>query len=81
MPMDRRLQILLDEERYQRVAAAARQQRVSVAAVIRDAIDERLAPVERRRDAAARLILGAASMDVPEGEGLLEELADLRARR
>ncbi len=37
--MTRRLQLLLDEERYQRVAAEAKRQRLSVAAVIRDAID------------------------------------------
>lgn len=37
--MSRRLQLLLDEERYQRVAAEAKKKRLSVAAVIRDAID------------------------------------------
>lgn len=79
--MDRRLQLLLDEERYQRVAAAAEQRRISVAAVIRDAIDESLAPVNRRRATAARLILDAPSMEIPAGDGLLEELDDLRARR
>jgi len=79
MALDRRLQLLLDEERYQRVAEAARQRSVSVAAVIRDAIDQSLAPVERRRESAARLILSARPMDVPAENGLLEELDDLRA--
>ena len=37
--MTRRLQLLLNEERYQRVAAKAKKERLSVAAVIRDAID------------------------------------------
>ena len=37
--MTHRLQLLLDEERYERVAEVAREQRISVAAVIRDAID------------------------------------------
>jgi len=80
MALDRRLQLLLDEERYQRVAETARLKRISVAAVIRDAIDQSLAPVDRRRDVAARLILDAPEMDVPPGDGLLEELDDLRGR-
>jgi len=79
--MDRRLQLLLDEERYERVAAAAKAQRISVAAVIRDAIDRSLAPVERKRDAAAKLILGAPTMDVPPGDDLLDELKALRGRQ
>ncbi len=81
MSLDRRLQLLLDEERYQRVASAAREQRISVAAVIRDAIDKSLAPVHRRREAAARSILGAPQMEVPPGDGLLDELESLRGGR
>ena len=81
MPFTRRLQLLLDEERYERVARAAAQRQVSVAAVIRDAIDHGLAPDDRRRSAAARRILGAPPMPVPAGDGLLAELDDLRGRR
>lgn len=80
MSLDRRLQLLLDEERYQRVAEVARLKRVSVAAVIRDAIDQSLAPAGRRRDAASRLILGAPEMEVPPGDELLKELDDMRGR-
>ena len=80
MTMDRRLQLLLDQDRYERVAEAARQKRVSVAAVIRDAIDQSLAPVDRRRDAAARLILDAPAMEVPPDDELIKELDDLRSR-
>lgn len=40
-PLERRLQILLDEERYRRVAAEADASGRSVAAVIREAIDVR----------------------------------------
>lgn len=80
MTMDRRLQLLLDEERYRRVAAAARQQRVSVAQIIRDAIDLTLAPEQRRRSAAGREILSAPEMEVPGGDGLLLELDELRSR-
>jgi len=39
---ERRLHLLLDEARYQRVAAEARRRGVSVASVIREAIDRGL---------------------------------------
>lgn len=83
MTMSRRLQILLDEERYERVAAIATVRQISVAAVIRDAIDRSLAePDDRRRAAAARDILNAAPMEVPERvEDLLAELNEVRSRR
>ncbi|MBA2477064.1 MAG: antitoxin [Sporichthyaceae bacterium] len=81
--MSRRLQILLDEERYERVAAIATVRQISVAAVIRDAIDRSLAePDDRRRAAAARDILNAPPMDVPERvEDLVAELNEIRSRR
>lgn len=79
--MNRRLQLLLDEQRYERVAAAAKAQRISVAAVIRDAIDQSLAPGERQRRTAGEAILAAEAMDVPPGDALLEELDALRGRR
>jgi hypothetical protein len=77
------LQILLDEERYERVAAIATVRQISVAAVIRDAIDRSLAePDDRRRAAAARDILNAPPMDVPERvEDLVAELNEIRSRR
>jgi len=83
MTMSRRLQILLDEERYERVAAIAAVRQISVAAVIRDAIDRSLAePDDRRRAAAARDILNAPPMDVPERvEDLVAELNEIRSRR
>ena len=83
MTMSRRLQILLDEERYERVAAIATVRQISVAAVIRDAIDRSLAePDDRRRAAAARDILNAPPMDVPERvEDLVAELNEIRSRR
>lgn len=83
MSLSRRLQILLDEERYERVAAIATVRQISVAAVIRDAIDRSLAePDDRRRAAAARDILNAPPMDVPERvEDLVAELNEIRSRR
>ena len=39
MSLDRRLQLLLDEERYARIAGIAQHEQRSVASVIREAID------------------------------------------
>jgi hypothetical protein len=81
MTLTRRLQLLLDEERYQRVSDVARRQQISVAAVIRDAIDRGLVPAADHRAASARSILAAPPMDVPEVDDLLDELGELRGRR
>src|ERR1700730_11897252 len=57
MPLEHRLQILLDDERHQRITAAAHERGVSVAAVVREAIDRGLSgPESRRRGAAPRLL-------------------------
>jgi len=79
--MTRRLQLLLDEERYERVAAEAKRQRVSVATVIRDAIDESLEPRRRDKRAAMEAILAAEPMPVPPGDGLVDEIHRLRDER
>jgi predicted DNA-binding protein len=73
-----RLQILIDDERYERVRALARQRGTSVAAVIREALDRGLPVTQQRRAAAARRILDAAPMEIGE---LLAELDELRGRQ
>jgi hypothetical protein len=62
--LERRVQILLDEPRYRRVASEARRRRVSVAAVVRDAIDQMTSGADTRRDAIAA-VLAAEPMAVP----------------
>ncbi|MEX2554457.1 MAG: antitoxin [Actinomycetota bacterium] len=79
--LERRLQILLDEERYRRVADQARRRGVSVARVIREAIDASIPGTGSKRSAAARRILEAQPMPVPEVAALRDELDDLRGRR
>lgn len=81
MSLDRRLQLLLDEERYRRVAELAGQRGTSVAAVIREAIDRGLPSPDRRRRAAARRVLDAEPVQVPDVPDLLAELEQLRSRR
>jgi hypothetical protein len=78
--LSKRLQILIDSERYDRLVAQARERDVSVAAVIRDAIDDAL-PAASERVTAAKHILAAAPMPVPDPGDLRDELDELRARR
>ena len=80
MPMQRRLQLLLDEPRYRRVAAEARRRKTSVAAVIREAIDRSLAPDLEAKRAAWEGLMSAEPMPVPETvEELKAELDEIRA--
>jgi hypothetical protein len=81
MSLDHRLQILLDDARHQRLLAIAEERGVSVAAVVREAIDRGLPAGDGRRRAAARRILDAPDMPVPEPGELRAELDALRGRR
>jgi hypothetical protein len=80
MPLEHRLQILLDDERHQRLVAVARERGVSVATVVREAIDRGLPRPDSRRRAAAARLLEAPDMPVPEPEELRAELDALRGR-
>lgn len=79
--MDHRLQILIDDERHERISAIARERGVSVATVVREAIDRGLANGDTRREAAGRRVLDAQDMDVPNLRELRAELDDVRGRR
>jgi hypothetical protein len=79
--LEHRLQILLDDERHSRIKAVARERGVSVATVVREAIDRGVADPEDRRKAAGRRLLKAHDMAVPEPAELKDELDSLRARR
>jgi hypothetical protein len=81
MPLEHRLQILLDDERHQRIVAVARERGVSVATVVREAIDRGVSNPDAQRRAAGRRILDAADMPVPEPAELSAELEQLRGRR
>lgn len=81
MPLERRLQILLDDERHRRLLAVAQERGVSVATVVREAIDRGLPAPDGRRRAAARRLLDAADMPVPQPADLRAELDTVRGRR
>lgn len=80
MSYDRRLQILLDEERHDRIVTVARQRGVSVATVVREAIDRGVARPDQQRADAGRRILAADDMDVPDVAGLRAELGHAHGR-
>jgi hypothetical protein len=73
--LERRVQILLDEPRYRRVASEARRRRVSVATVVRDAIDQMTSGAATRRDAIAG-VLAAQPMAVPSDPAELRRELD-----
>lgn len=80
--LNRRLQILLDEDRYQRVSGAARARGTSVATVIREAIDRGLPPGDDERSAALAQILSAEPAPVPDDPAqLVAELYAMRTQR
>lgn len=81
MPLEHRLQILLDDERHRRITAIARERGVSVATVVREAIDRGVAAPGSRRKSAGQRLLDAPDMPVPDPAGLRAELDELRDRR
>jgi hypothetical protein len=80
MPLEHRLQILIDDERHQRIVRVAQERGVSVATVVREAIDRGVGGTSARRLAAGRRLLAAEDMPVPEPSELRAELEALRGR-
>ncbi len=76
---ERRLQILLDDDRYRRVSSAAQARRSSVASVIRDAIDLALPADLERKAASAAALLSAAPTTMPALPELKAELEKIRS--
>ncbi len=77
--LTRRLQILLDDERYERLARQAAERETSIAVLVREAIDVRYPPVDPRRRAAIGAILAAEPMPVPDDPSELKrEIAESR---
>jgi hypothetical protein len=72
--LTRRLQILLDERQHGRLVAFARERGLSVGAAVREAIDLAIPASSGERAAAARRVLEAEPMPVPEISELREEL-------
>jgi hypothetical protein len=79
--LDRRLQVLIDDDRWARLEHEAERRRVSVSTVVREAIDERYPGDADARRAALQAILDAPPMDVPDPDELHRELEEIRGRR
>ncbi|MDQ3554986.1 MAG: antitoxin [Chloroflexota bacterium] len=77
--LSRRLQVLLEEDQFRRLASVARRRRVSVATIVREAIDRDLSGPASRREAAGRRLLAAQPMELPDVHGLRRELDELRS--
>ncbi len=79
--LERRLQVLIDERRYARLAAHAAERNLSIGAVVREALDQLIPAASAERSAASRAILAAEPMAVPAPGELRAELDALRGRR
>jgi hypothetical protein len=79
--LDRRLQVLIDEDRWCRLEQEAAERGVPVSVLVREAIDERFPGHVEERRAALQAMLDAEPMAVPEPEELREELQAIRDRR
>lgn len=78
--LTRRLQVLLDDERWRRLEDRSKQTGASIGAIVRRAIDEALPPTSPGADAAASRLLDADT-DVgaqPEWSDAKREMLDAR---
>ncbi len=72
--------MLLDDRRYRRLQAEARARRASVGALVREAIDRSYPVSSERKRAAAKAILAAPPMRLPDDiRDLVAELDEIRA--
>ncbi len=78
--LDHRVHLLLDEPRHRKIAIEAKRRNVSVAAVIRDAIDRMPASDDIRRSAIA-FVLAAPPMPVPDDPADLRRELDAEHER
>ncbi|HEV2954349.1 MAG TPA: antitoxin [Candidatus Dormibacteraeota bacterium] len=76
--LDHRLQILLDHERFEKLSKVAQIRGLSVAAVIREAIDRAVPSAEElvRRETALTALLAAPPIPVPDDPALVRHELD-----
>jgi hypothetical protein len=79
--LTRRFQLLLDEKQHKRLCAVAEQRKRSVAAMIRECIEQGLPAASHRQVTAGERILAAEPAPVGDAEALAAELNELRGRR
>lgn len=81
MSLTHRLQLLLDEAQFERLAHRSSVEGRSIGALVREAIDASWVEVDVRRRRAGDSILNAEPMPVPDPEDLRCELDEVRAGR
>ena len=79
--MSQRLQILLDEEQYDRLTQRAKAQGRSVGALIREAVDHMWTGADIRKAGLPDEILADGPMPVPDPADLALELEEIRGSR
>ena len=75
--LTRRLQVLLDEDRYARLERLARRRGTSVATIVREAIDAAFPDDGPNRSEAARRILDAEPIRVADWSLLKNEIEQM----
>lgn len=79
--LTRRLQILVDDERYERLSRRAAVEGTSIATLVRDAIDARFPADESARRAAFEAIRDAEPVPVPlDPADLKREILETRSK-
>lgn len=81
MSKTERLQVLIETVQRERLERTASERHVSVASLVRTAIDVVYPPEADARARAAAAILAAEPMPVPSVDDLVAELDELRGRR
>lgn len=79
--LNKRLQVLIDHERYRRLLSRARERKTSVGALVREAIDKAFPSVDEKKRRAVREILAAPRIAVPDPAELKRELEEIRYGR
>jgi hypothetical protein len=64
--LNRRTQLLLDDELHRRLRESAAQRGISMGALIREAVEEKLASIQDSRDRAIQELLDAEPMPVED---------------
>jgi predicted transcriptional regulator len=72
--LTRRLQVLLDQQRYARLERLARRRKTSVATLVREAIDVAFPDETISRQAAGRRLLDAEPIEVGDWQELKAEI-------
>ncbi len=79
MSLSHRLQVLIDEARWRRLEAAAERRGESVAALVREAIDQAFPDPSSDRRRAGELLLSAEPMTVCDWAEMKDDLLSKRA--